>query len=268
MPKASQPLPLVKKYKFYEEAVQSHDNDIDFINTTYKKIVGEKPLTFREDFGGTAAMACDWVKQSEKHEAWGIDLDHEPQAYGVECHYSKLNEEQKTRMHYINGNVLDNYEFKTDTIAAFNFSYFIFKERKQLLEYFKKVRAGLNENGLFFMDIFGGTECYDVLEEETEYDDFHYYWDCDYFNPINNQVLYYIHFKDKEDKMKYERVFTYDWRQWSIQEIREILEEAGFSNSWLYWEEDGDDGEGNGEFYPSEEEENCESWVCYIVAQK
>ncbi|MDH5581802.1 MAG: class I SAM-dependent methyltransferase, partial [Bdellovibrionales bacterium] len=147
-------------------------------------------------------------------------------------------------------------------------SYFIFKERKQILEYFKKVREGLSDNGLFFMDIFGGTECYDVLEEETDYDDFSYFWDCDYFNPITNEVLYYIHFKDKKDNLKYERVFTYDWRQWSIREIREILEEAGFSKSTLYWEEDDDDGEGNGVFYASEEEENCESWVSYIVAQK
>lgn len=116
------------------------------------------------------------------------------------------------------------------------------------------------------MDIFGGSECFEPLEEETEFDKFSYFWDLDKFNPITNECLYYIHFKSHKDKVKYERVFTYDWRMWSVVEIREILEEAGFSKSFLFWEDEDEEGDGNGEFYVSDEEENCLSWVSYILA--
>ena len=57
-------------------------------------------------------------------------------------------------MNYVEGNVLDDYPFKADVTVAFNFSYFIFKTRKQLVEYFKKVREGLKDDGVFFLDLF------------------------------------------------------------------------------------------------------------------
>ena len=74
--------------------------------------------------------------------------------------------------------------------------------------------------------------------------------------------------EEKKDGEKYEKVFTYDWRMWSIPELREILADAGFSRTLAYWEGEGEDGEGDGEFYLSNNEENCESWVTYIAAIK
>ena len=43
------------------------------------------------------------------------------------------------------------------------------------------------------------------------------------------------------------------------------MEDAGFAKTITYWEGEDKFGEGDGNFYPSEEEENCESWVTYIV---
>ncbi len=42
--------------------------------------------------------------------------------------------------------------------------------------------------------------------------------------------------------------------------------EAGFTKTVAYWEGEDGDGSGDGEFYRSEREENCESWVTYIMA--
>ena len=53
---------------------------------------------------------------------------------------------------------------------------------------------------------------------------------------------------------------------WSIPELREILEDAGFSRTVAYWEGEDDDGDGDGNFYISNKEDNCESWVTYIAA--
>jgi hypothetical protein len=261
-------LSIKDKYQLYEDSVQCHEADIEFISKEYKKLFKKDAVVFREDFGGTAAMACDWVKLSPKNKAFAIDLDPEPVKYGKENHYSKLTDEEQSRMKYVMGNVLAPQSVKSDITVAFNFSYFIFKKRAVLLEYFKKVHKSLNKEGLFFLDLFGGSDCCEPLEEATEHDDHTYYWDCDKFNPITNEVLYYIHFKMHKDKVKHEQVFTYDWRMWTPMELREILEEAGFSESFAYWEGTDDDGTGDGNFYKSTDEENCESWVIYIGAKK
>tara|TARA_R110000868_G_scaffold32343_2_gene117629 strand:- start:3555 stop:4364 length:810 start_codon:yes stop_codon:yes gene_type:complete len=256
------------KHKLYEASVQNFEVDVDFINVEYEKNFGNAPLTLREDFGGTGALACHWTTVGEEHKAYAIDLDPEPMKYGVENHRSKLTPAQQKRVEYVEGNVLASHSFKTDVVVAFNFSYFIFKDRSQLVKYFKGVYDSLENRGAFFVDIFGGTECGEELVEETEHDDHTYFWDCDKFNPLTNECLYYIHFKTHDDGVKYERVFTYDWRHWSPREVVEAMEEAGFSTVKTYWEGDDGDGGGDGEFYESTSEENCESWVTYIAAFK
>ena len=55
---------------------------------------------------------------------------------------------------------------------------------------------------------------------------------------------------------------------WTIPELREIAIEAGFRTVDVWWENVDDEGEGNGEYTPTESEENQESWLVYIVAQK
>jgi hypothetical protein len=44
--------------------------------------------------------------------------------------------------------------------------------------------------------------------------------------------------------------------------------EAGFAKVDVWWEQVDEDGEGNGEYTPTECEDNQESWLVYIVAQK
>ncbi|MGB0453179.1 MAG: class I SAM-dependent methyltransferase [Bacteriovoracaceae bacterium] len=255
------------KYELYESSVQNPECDIDFINQEFKKMNNRKPLTVREDFGGTGMMSNMWVTQSSKHFAYAVDLDPEPIEYGKKNHYTKLNKNSQKRMKYVLGNVLEERDFKVDVAVAFNFSYFIFKERKTLLKYFKKVKKGLKKEGMFFLDIFGGYDSMERTVEETDHGKFSYFWDCDSYNPLTSECLYYIHFKDNKKNIKYERAFTYDWRMWSPQELVELLEEAGFKDVNTYWEEDGDDGDGNGVFYKSKKEENCPSWVTYVVAR-
>jgi len=266
MTKESGILTTKQKYRYYEAAVQCFESDIEFLRDNYKKIYNKDPLTLREDFGGTGALACNWVKEGPKNSSWAIDIDPEPIGYGIENHFSTLTKGEKERMKFMEANVLSKFDFKADVIVAFNFSYFIFKKRKQLLEYFTRVREGLNDQGAFFIDLFGGTEARSELVEETEHEDFSYFWDCDNFNPITEECQYYIHFKTHKDNRKYHEVFSYDWRMWSIAELREIMEDAGFSKTIAFWEGDDGDGGGDGEFYKTESAENCESWVTYICA--
>ena len=78
--------------------------------------------------------------------------------------------------------------------------------------------------------------------------------------------LCYIHFKFP-DGSKIERAFTYSWRLWSIKELRELLVESGFSQSYVYWQEwDDDKNEAKSDFQIVEKVESDTSWIGYIVA--
>ncbi|MBC7714657.1 MAG: class I SAM-dependent methyltransferase [Rhizobacter sp.] len=255
-----------QKYQLYLSSVQNPEADIQFINKEFKSIYGKAPLVLREDFCGTGMMACEWVQQSKEHKAFGIDLDMEPLAYGVVNHFSELSEEEQKRMKYINGNVMSPYDFKSDVIVAFNFSYYLFKKRNDLLKYFTEARKGLKKDGAFFIDLFGGTETRQELVESVVHKKHTYYWDCSKYNPLTSECLYYIHFKTA-DGVKHDKVFTYDWRMWDARELLDILEDAGFSKCHIYWEGVDKDGTGNGVFKKSLKADNCESWVTYIMAQ-
>ncbi len=261
-------LPPFDKYDFYHRSVQSPDTDADFLYQTYKDLRGVAPKVLGEDFCGTAQICASWVKKDPTLQAVGVDLDPEPIEYGAQHVLSKLTSEQKQRVRILKDDVRGSLP-SIDVLCALNFSYFCFKERRDLVHYFSQARKRLTEGkGIFVLDIFGGSQCYEANEEETEHeeDGFSYFWDQDTLNPTNNHVQFHIHFQRKGEK-KRERVFTYDWRFWSIPEIRDILIDAGFQKTTVYWEGTDEDGEGDGEFTPTSEGEECESWVAYIVAE-
>lgn len=256
------------KYALYKASVQSPETDVEYLRDTYKEHKKRLPTTLREDFCGTHAICCEWVKLSPKLKAIGVDLDPEPIEYGQKNYQSELSEDQRDRIQIVNMNVLEKGLPKADVIAALNFSYFIFKSRSVLKTYFENCLKSLNKDGILVVDCFGGSACMESNEEETEFEDedFSYFWDQDLFDPVNNYALFHIHFKRKGEK-KRTKLFTYDWRMWSIPEIREIMLEAGFKKAHVYWEGTTKDGEGDGEFKITTKGEECESWVSYVVGE-
>ena len=96
---------------------------------------------------------------------------------------------------------------------------------------------------MFFLDAFGGPDASDLTKEKTKIDGFTYIWEQAEFEPVTRRILCHIHFKFP-DGSKIKRAFTYDWRLWTLPELRELLIEAGFARVRVYWE--GDDGEGGG----------------------
>ena len=68
------------------------------------------------------------------------------------------------------------------------------------------------------------------------------------------------------DGSEMKRAFAYDWRLWSIPELRDLLAEAGFVDTEVYWEAtDRKTGEGNGNYYKAESALDDPAWVAYIV---
>ena len=105
------------------------------------------------------------------------------------------------------------------------------------------------------------------MVDEIDHGDFKYYWECQKFNPLNNHCRFAIHFKRKGEK-KRKDVFVYEWRMWGMNELKDILLEAGFSKCVSYWEGEDEDGDGDGNFFVTEEADNCDAWVTYIAAVK
>ncbi len=253
------------KYYYYHTSVQSPKIDVKFFNKAYKDIRNQEAKVLREDFCGTFSISCEWVKLSPNKKAIGIDLDLEPIEYGKTNYLSALNPEQQEKVLVLNKDVMIGSNPQADIVSASNFSYYIFKKRDKLREYFKAAYKGLKENGIFIVDCFGGTATTEPVEEETEHDEgFSYFWDQDSFDPVSNFAQFYIHFQ-RNGETKREKVFSYDWRMWSIPEIRETMLEAGFKDTAVMWEGTDKNGDGNGKFIRVTQGEHCESWIAYII---
>ena len=261
------------RHVLYQKSVQEPEAEIELMNEKYLELRGRKPVSLREDFCGTAYLSVAWCLADPAHTAVGVDLCHETLEWGRRNNLQPVAGRIGKRLTLIEGDVLDSDSRKCDITCAFNFSYNIFKTREQLLGYFRAARNNLNDEGVLFLDIYGGTEAIDTVEEEREVDDdsFTYVWDQAKYNPITGEMLCHIHF-NFPDGSRIERAFTYDWRLWSIPEVIELLREAGFSDTRVYWEEfqDSDDDdeylEGTGNYRAVTEIENQESWVSYIAA--
>ncbi len=256
------------KHDLYEESVQNPEFEVEFLRKIYKQHRRKAAKVFREDFCGTAVLCCEWARQVRNGRAIGIDLDKETLQWGEKNHLAKLGK-SASRIQLEHANVMDAKRFKADLVAALNFSYFVFKKRSELLDYYRCVHRSLNSDGVFVVDLYGGPEAQIEQEEITEQDSgFDYVWDQAYFNPVTGETLCHIHF-DLPDGTRIKKAFTYDWRLWAMPEIRDVMLDAGFKETHVYWEgTDEEDGSGNGEFEMSDQGDDAGSWVAYIVGLK
>ncbi len=253
-------------YDLYQKSVQSPESDVRFFEKAYKKLRNKKPLLLKEDFCGTHMICCEWVKLNSSYQSVGFDLDPEPIAYGMTHNQVKLSLAQKKRVSIFNRNVLKAHPAKSDITVALNFSYFLFKTRQDLKSYFKKAYLGLKDDGLFICDVFGGKLCQGPSLDKKRVGPFSYQWNQKNYDPVTHQAQFSINFKLAGQT--FEDVFTYDWRLWGIQELKELLAEVGFKSTHVYWEGTDANGRGNGVFKPVHTGESCESWIAYLVSEK
>ena len=267
--KARRKLPLAERadrHRLYEASVQNVEHEVDFIKTTFRKLTGRQALSFREDFCGTGAAACEWVRQNRLHHAVGVDLDPEVLDWGREHHVAKLKKGQRKRVQLVEANVLDVRDEPFDAVGAFNFSYWIFTRRADLRRYFRRVRNSLADDGIFFLDHYGGSDAMLECREKTRIDGFTYVWEQASYEPISGNYVCHIHFHFP-DGSKLKKAFSYHWRLWTLPEIMDLLNEAGFGDVVVYWETEDDDGEPSGEFEPVATGDNDPAFVVYLTAR-
>ncbi|WP_428603085.1 class I SAM-dependent methyltransferase [Sedimenticola sp.] len=260
---------LADRHQLYEFSVQYAASEIEFVDETYRSIRGNKAQLLREDFCGTANVCCEWVRHRKGNRAIGVDLDGEVLTWGQEHKLAELTQGQRKRVNLIQEDVLLVDTEAPDIISAMNFSYWLFKERKKLKQYFTRVREALADKGVFFLDAYGGYDSFRELEEEREINDgeFTYIWEQERYDPVTGGLICHIHFAFP-DGSRLNKAFSYDWRLWTLPEIRDLLEEAGFSKVTIYWQGWDDEGEPDGIFVPSTTGEADAGWICYISAEK
>lgn len=262
------------KYELYEASVLDAPEDVKLFRKLYRDIFNKEPRVYREDFCGTFWHSAEWVKRHPENVAFALDIDDKPLEYGRTHHFNSLDEDQKKRLHIKRGNVLSGIRRKVDLITAMNFSYCCLKERPALLQYFTTARKNMGSRGLILLDVMGGAEMQKASVEKTKIDwgkakpRLHYYWDQKNFNPIRNEAKFAIHFQLGDSKKQIKNVFTYDWRLWTLPELKDLMLEAGFKKTLVYWEGTDKNGEGNDIYRPRETANDNEVWIAYIAGIK
>ena len=255
------------KHVLYEKSVQNTATDVDFLEELFASHKKKRPMKLREDFCGTAALVASWVTSHKSRVAVGLDLDVPTLEWAEKHTLSKLTDKERKRATLLEEDVMTGPADDFDVVVGFNFSYCVFKSRSDLVKWMRNVREALRPGGGLILDSNGGSELTIEQEERREVDDFTYCWDQQSYDPISGEAIRAIHF-EFDDGSTLKNAFVYDWRLWSLPELRDAMLEAGFSSVEVYWEGVGKDGEGDGIFRHRTKVAQELAWIAYIVAWK
>lgn len=236
------------KYALYEASVQDPDWDLDNMAKLYRKRNGREARLLREDFCATAALATAWTLRHPDNRAIGVDFDPAPLQWARHRRLPFV-PEAKDRLTLVQGDVRVARKPLVDIACGLNFSWWIFRERKDLLAYLKASRASLRPGGMLLLNSFGGTDAEKALVEKTRkpasttpdgerIPAFTYVWEHAHVNAANRNMLAYIHFELGGGRSM-KKAFEYDWRLWTLPEVRDVALEAGFSDFEVWSERDG-----------------------------
>lgn len=262
-------------HALYEASVQGVEYDLDLMERIYRRHHGRRFRLLREDFCGTAALAGAWVLRRPENRAWGLDLDGPTLDWARTHRLPRLGPAAR-RLELIQADVRRVTRPRADVIGANNFSYWVFHQRRDLVRYFRSAHRSLRRGGLLFLSAFGGTEAAGSLVERKKVaasnsiagdptPAFTYVWEQKSFNPIDARLLCHIHFEFR-DGSTIRRAFTYDWRMWSLPELYDALDEAGFRGTECYvegWDDDG--GKSDEVFRLRRRFKNQEGWLALVV---
>ncbi len=253
------------RHALYERAVQDPARDVQVLARWFRRIRGRVPRTLREDFCGTAVLCAEWARSRRDRTAYGVDLDEATLRWGLRHRIEAAG--VATRVHLEHADVRARKTPRVDLTCALNFSYCALHERADLVAYFRAARAGLRADGLLVLDVLGGRDS--MIEDETRHDlgDFVYVWEQAMFDALTHRMTAHIHF-EFPDGSALRRAFSYDWRLWTVPELRDALREAGFSRVRPLWEKEGPGGEETGIFYePRRPVPNQDVWWTYLLVE-
>ncbi len=234
----------LSKHDLYELCVQSPKDLVPLI----RAIHGEDPRVLGEDFAGTSALSHLWV-QRDDCSAIAVDLENEALSF--------RDDHPRVAKHQC-----DVREISTpiDVLFVGNFSIGYLHTRAELVEYLSHARKRLEgSGGVFICDTYGGESAYTLGGVHRAHPMpggklCRYTWEQHQADPTTGMVTNLIHFRIERAGVIEEELFDafiYEWRLWSIPELRDAMSDAGFSQTDVYAKlADAVDDEGNAYITP------------------
>ncbi|HYE60668.1 MAG TPA: hypothetical protein VD997_01615 [Phycisphaerales bacterium] len=250
------------RFDYYELAVTSAEPLARFLMALH----GRGARVLGEDFSGTAALSRGWLGLDRRHRAVAVDLDG-PTLVRIP---------RSLRLAKVQGDVLKVRD-KADIIGATNFPVCYWHTRGELVKYLRHVRSRLNRGGVFVADLYGGPTALVPGRRSKRIPlgpgrVLHYTWHQRSVDPLTMRVLNSIHFRVSVDGKTVETIrdaFTYDWRLWSIPELRDAMSEAGFRSTEVHDRMGAAiDHEGRVHVRAVEEHEIDADFVVYVVGRR
>jgi len=215
------------RHRLYEEAVQSPEHDLRFLERAYARHVGGWPSTLREDFCGTALLASRWVESDDEREALGVDLD--PDALADADH--GLDDEERERLTLLQADVRTRGERAYDLVVAMNFSWAVLDD-DALDAYLATARASCD--GLLALELFGGPALTEPRRDAHPCDGFTYVWEQLAYDGRHLDAALSFTLDDGTELL---HAFRYRFVLRPLSDLRARLHRAGFADVHLYVED-------------------------------
>lgn len=219
------------RFSLYELCAQAPERDVRVLAAIH----GGSPRVLGEDFCGTAALSRAWAQLSPRHRAVAVDHDAATLARAG----------NHPRVGLIRADVMAVRE-RADLIAVLNFSVGELHSREKLVAYLAHAKRRLGRGGVFVCDIYGGADAHltGTVEQQVKGpggERITYAWEQRTADPFTGRVVNAMHFAVRGGSrggravlQRIDDAFVYDWRLWSVPELREAMSEAGFALTEVY----------------------------------
>lgn len=266
MPQARKPgrPPAHDPHLLYERAVQSPRAELGLLTRLLRR-AGQPARRLREDFSGTALLSASWVAAGPERIAVAVDLDPAVHRWAVRHRLPALGPAAE-RLLLCQADVRRAPRGPFDAIIALNFSYQVLHQRADLEAYLAAARRALVPGGLFMLDLFGGWLSQQAVTERRRIGGgVTYAWEHEACDPITHRVRCAIHFELPGGR-SLRRAFTYDWRLWTLPELRDLMAEAGFDRVEVQWDVEPPGVEPR--YRPRRHAANQGAWLAYLVGRR
>jgi len=271
--RVSKPTPSARpldRFDLYELCAQAPARDVRMLAAIH----GGSPIVLGEDFCGAAAISHEWCRLIKGGRAVAVDMDPEPLA----------RIRPTPRLRPVRSDVMRApLTPKLDVVADLNFSICELREREVLVRYLRRSCARLKRAGAFVCDIYGGSDAFLTGRvRETKVgprgERVTYTWEQRTADPLTGRVNNAMHFRVAPPPGKstafapysIHDAFVYNWRLWSVPELRDALAQAGFDSTEVYSRFAGaSDQAGNLYTQPIEDAaEVGDAFSVYVVGRK
>lgn len=267
--RASRPARLTP-WQLYELCVARPEVFVRFLEAIGPRARSGVPHLLREDFSGSGGLARAWA--ARHGNAVAVDIDP-----------AVLRLADGTGVRTVRADAA-NCRVRADLIVATNFAIGYWHSRAALLTYLRRVCASLPPGGVFVCDLYGGADAFRTgqlvtLQRGPSDELIEYTFEQRSADALSARVQDVLHFRVSPPGARsagarggyhYRNAFVYDWRLWSLPELRDALVEVGFGVVEVYAEV-GDAVDEQGALYPrpiTTGDELDENWVVYVVARR